>query len=68
LQRIAAAGGEAIVLTRPNRARAGRTTTSGRTSCPVGQAVLFTITATTGNPDQAQIAVLDSQDRDARPC
>ena len=58
LQRIAAAGGEATVLTRPNRA-GGEADHVWPEILPGGQAVLFTITATSGRLDQAQIAVLD---------
>ena len=58
LQRIAVSGGEPTVLTRPNRA-AGEDDHLWPEILPGGQAVLFTITATTGGPDQAQIAVLD---------
>ena len=58
LQRIAAAGGEPTVLTRPNRA-AGEADHIWPEILPGGHAVLFTITATTGRLDQAQIAVLD---------
>ena len=58
LQRIAAAGGEPTVLTRPNRA-GGEDDHLWPEILPGGQAVLFTITATTGGLDQAQVAVLD---------
>ena len=58
LQRIADAGGEPTVLTRPNRA-GGERDHLWPEILPGGQAVLFTITATTGGLDQAQIAVLD---------
>ena len=58
LQRIAAGGGEPTVLTRPDRAR-GEADHVWPEVLPGGQAVLFTITATTGGLDQAQIAVLD---------
>ena len=58
LQRIAASGGEPAVLTRPNRA-GGENDHVWPQILPGGQAVLFTITATTGGPDQAQVAVLD---------
>ena len=53
-----AAGGEPTVLTRPNRA-AGEADHVWPEILPGGQAVLFTITATTGRLDQAQVAVLD---------
>ena len=58
LWRIAAAGGEPTVLTRPNRA-GGEDDHLWPEILPGGQAVLFTITATTGGLDQAQVAVLD---------
>ena len=58
LQRIADAGGEPTVLTRPNRA-GGEDDHLWPEILPGGQAVLFTITATTGGLDKALIAVLD---------
>ena len=58
LQRIAAAGGEPTVLTRPNR-EGGEADHLWPAFLPGGQAVLFTITATTGGLDQAQVVVLD---------
>jgi serine/threonine protein kinase len=58
LQRIAAAGGAPTVLTRPNRA-GGEADHLWPQILPGGQAVLFTIVATTGGFDQAQVAVLD---------
>jgi serine/threonine-protein kinase len=58
LQRIAASGGEPTVLTHPDRA-SGEADHLWPEILPGGQAVLFTITATTGSLDQAQIAVLD---------
>jgi len=58
LQRIAAAGGEPTVLTRPNRAT-GEADHVWPEILPGGQAVLFTITALTRRLDQAQVAVLD---------
>lgn len=58
LQRIAAGGGEPTVLTRPDRT-GGEADHLWPEVLPGGQAVLFTITATTGGLDQAQIAVLD---------
>ena len=58
LQRIAVAGGEPTVLTRPNRA-GGEDDHLWPEILPGGQAVLFTITATTDGLDQAQVAVLD---------
>ena len=58
LQRISAAGSALAVLTRPDRAR-GELTHVWPTMLPGGRAVLFTITATTGGPDAAQVAVVD---------
>ena len=58
LQRIAAAGGEPTILTRPNRA-AGEADHIWPEILPGGEAVLFTITAMAGRLDQAQVAVLD---------
>jgi Protein kinase domain/WD40-like Beta Propeller Repeat len=58
LQRITADGGEPAVLTRPNRA-AGEDDHIWPEILPGGQAVLFTITPSTGGLDQAQVAVLD---------
>ena len=55
---MTAAGGEPTVLTRPNRA-GGEADHVWPEILPGGQAVLFTITATTGRLDQAQVAVLD---------
>jgi eukaryotic-like serine/threonine-protein kinase len=58
LHRIADTGGESTVLTRPNRA-GGEDDHLWPEILPGGQAVLFTVTATTGGLDQAQVAVLD---------
>jgi serine/threonine-protein kinase len=58
LQRLANGSNEAVVLTRPNRA-AGEADHIWPEFLPGGQAVLFTIRPTTGNLDDAQIAVLD---------
>jgi serine/threonine-protein kinase len=58
LLRIADTGGEPEVLTRPNHA-AGEEDHVWPEILPGGQAVLFTITARSGNDDQAQIAVYD---------
>ena len=58
LQRIAATGGAPTVLTRPNRT-GGEADHLWPEILPGGQAVLYTITATTGRLDQAQVAVLD---------
>jgi serine/threonine-protein kinase len=58
LLRIGPAGGEPTVLTRPDRAR-GEADHLWPRILPGGQAVLFTITATTGGLDAASVAVLD---------
>jgi eukaryotic-like serine/threonine-protein kinase len=58
LQRITSGGGEPTVLTQPNRAR-GEADHYWPEFLPGGQAVLFTIIATTGGLPQAQVAVLD---------
>jgi eukaryotic-like serine/threonine-protein kinase len=65
LLRIAAAGGEPTVLTRPNRA-GGEDDHFWPEILPGGQAVLFTITATTGGLGQAQVAVFDLRTRTQR--
>jgi serine/threonine-protein kinase len=62
LLRIADAGGEPTVLTRPNR-EGGEADHLWPEILPGGQAVLFTITATSGGIDQAQVAVLDLRTR-----
>jgi serine/threonine protein kinase len=58
LLRIPAAGGESVVLTKPNRER-GEADHLWPEFLPDGRAVLFTITATSGGLDNAQVAVLD---------
>ncbi|MBI3048649.1 MAG: protein kinase [Acidobacteria bacterium] len=58
LQRVSAAGGEPMVLTKPDRER-GEGDHMWPELLPGGQAVLFTITPTRGGLDNAQIAVLD---------
>jgi eukaryotic-like serine/threonine-protein kinase len=58
LQQIPAVGGEATVLTRPNRAK-GEADHFWPKFLPGGQAVLFTITATAGGLDAASVALLD---------
>ncbi len=58
LQRVSASGGEVAVLTRPDKARGDRDHLWPE-MLPGGRAVLFTITATTGGTDAAQVAVLD---------
>jgi DNA-binding beta-propeller fold protein YncE len=58
LQRVAASGGEPTVLTRPDGTR-GEADHLWPEVLPGGQAVLFTITATTGDLDHEQVALLD---------
>ena len=58
LQRVSSAGGEPTVLTKPNRER-GEADHLWPQFLPGSQAVLFTITATTGGIDASQVAVLD---------
>jgi serine/threonine-protein kinase len=58
LHRVSATGGEAIVVTRPNRDR-GEADHLWPEILPDGRGVLFTITAVSGGLDAAQIAVLD---------
>jgi serine/threonine-protein kinase len=58
LQRISADGGEAAVLTRPDRAR-GEAGHQWPEVLPGGRAVLYTVAAVTGGLDAASIAVLD---------
>jgi len=58
LQRVSESGGEPTVLTKPNRER-GEDDHVWPEFLPGGQAVLFTITATVGGLNNAQIAVLD---------
>ena len=58
LQRVAAAGGEPTVVTRPNRDR-GEADHLWPEILPGGRGVLFTMTAVSGGLDAAQIAVLD---------
>ncbi len=60
LQRIAAAGGSTTILTRPDRAQ-GEGDHLWPEPLPGGRAVLFTIAASTGGLDAAQVAVLDLQ-------
>ncbi|MDO8678478.1 MAG: protein kinase [Acidobacteriota bacterium] len=60
LQRVAAAGGPATVLTRPDRTQ-GEVDHVWPEWLPGGRAVLFTMTAVTGGLDAAQVAVLDLQ-------
>ena len=55
---MSAGGGDVTVLTRPAPAR-GELDHLWPEMLPGGRAVLFTITATTGGPDAAQVAVLD---------
>ena len=58
LQRVSSAGGEPTVLTKPDRS-AGKADHLWPQFLPGSQAVLFTITATTGGIDASQVAVLD---------
>ena len=58
LQRVPAGGGEATVLTRPAPAR-GEQDHVWPEMLPGGRALLYTIIATTGGPDAAQVALLD---------
>ena len=58
LQRVSSDGGEPTVLTKPNRER-GESDHLWPQFLPGSQAVLFTITATTGGIDASQVAVLD---------
>jgi serine/threonine-protein kinase len=58
LQRVSAEGGAPVVLTRPDRGR-GEADHLWPQFLPGGQALLFTITATSGGLDNAQIAILD---------
>ena len=58
LHRVSAAGGDVTVLTRPAPAR-GELDHLWPEMLPGGKAVLFTVIATTGGLDAAQVAVLD---------
>ena len=58
LQRVSASGGDATVLTTPNR-QGGEADHLWPEFLPGGQAVLFTITPLGGGLDTAQVAVLD---------
>jgi serine/threonine-protein kinase len=58
LQLVPAAGGQPTTLTKPNR-ELGENDHLWPRSLPGGQAVLFTITQTTGGVDNAHIAVYD---------
>lgn len=60
LHRVSAAGGDPTVLTKPNRER-GEVDHLWPEFLPGSRALLFTITATTGGLDNAQIAMLDLQ-------
>ncbi len=59
LQRVSAAGGEPIVLTKPDRER-GEADHLWPEFLPGGEMVLFTITPATGGIETAQVAVLRS--------
>jgi len=58
IQRVDAAGGPTTIVTRPDRAR-GESDHVWPEILPGGQAMLFSIMASTGGPDAAQVAVLD---------
>jgi eukaryotic-like serine/threonine-protein kinase len=58
LQRVPSIGGTPVVLTTPDRAR-GESDHLWPQYLPGSQAVLFTITSTTGGTDASQVAVLD---------
>ena len=58
LQRVSADGGKATVLTRPERAR-GELNHLWPESLPGGEAILYTVKATTGTLEAASIAVFD---------
>ena len=62
LQRVSSGGGEPTVLTKPDRER-GESDHLWPQFLPGSQAVLFTITATTGGIDASQVAVLDLRTR-----
>jgi serine/threonine-protein kinase len=66
LQRVSASGGELTVLTRPDPER-GEADHLWPSALPGGRSVLFTITATEGGQDAAQIAVLDLTTRQYTP-
>ncbi|MGH9256171.1 MAG: protein kinase domain-containing protein [Vicinamibacterales bacterium] len=58
LWRVSAAGGEATLLTKPDKER-GEADHLWPESLPGGRAVLFTIVPATGEIDTAQVAILD---------
>ena len=58
LQRVPSAGGKPVILTTPDRLR-GENDHLWPQYLPGSQAVLFTITSTTGGMDASQVAVLD---------
>ncbi len=60
LQRVSAAGGDPVVLTRPVRSR-GESFHLWPEFLPGGKSVLFTIFPTSGGIDNGQIALLDLQ-------
>lgn len=62
LQRVSAAGGMPVVLTRPDRGR-GEADHVWPESLPDGRGILFTVTAVGGAVDAAQIALLDLRTR-----
>ena len=65
LQQVSAAGGEPTVLTKPNPER-GEADHVYPQWLPGGEALLFTITSTTGSLDAAQVAVLDVRTGEAK--
>jgi len=58
LQRVSSAGGPATILTRPDAAK-GEADHIWPEALPGGRGVLYTVTATTGGLDAAQIKVFD---------
>jgi len=68
LRRVSSAGGNPVVLTRPDKTK-GEGTHYRPSMLPDGRGVLFTITSGTGIADSAssQIAVLDLRSPDATP-
>ena len=66
LQRVSATGGEPTILTTPNRER-GESDHLYPHFLPGSQAVLFTITSTTGGIDASQVAILDLRDVKSPP-
>jgi serine/threonine-protein kinase len=65
LQRVAAEGGTAEVLTRPDR-NSGQADHVWPEMLPRGRGVLFTVTAASGRLENAQIAVMDLSSRTSK--